>query len=38
MYTLDEPHGNVKTYLEWIMTDEAQDIVRELGFIPVIAE
>ena len=38
MYTLDEPHGNVKTYMEWIMTDEAQDIVRELGFIPVIAE
>ena len=38
MYTLDEPQGNVKTYMEWIMTDEAQDIVRELGFIPVIAE
>lgn len=38
MYTLDDPEGTVKTYLDWIMTAEAQDIVKELGFIPVITE
>jgi len=36
MYTAGEPTGLVKTYLEWIMTsDEAQNIVRELGFVPI---
>jgi len=36
MYTAGEPTGIVKTYLEWIMTsDEAQNIVKELGFVPI---
>ena len=36
MYTAGEPTGTVKIYLEWIMTsDEAQGIVRELGFVPI---
>ncbi len=36
MYTAGEPTGIVKTYLEWIMTsDEAQGIVKELGFVPI---
>jgi len=36
MYTAGEPTGLVKTYLEWIMTsDEAQNIVQELGFVPI---
>ncbi len=38
MYTLDEPQGMVKIYMEWIMSPEAQEIVRELGFIPVISK
>lgn len=38
MYTLDEPQGVIKTYMDWIMTPEAQAIVRELGFIPVLTE
>jgi len=38
MYTLDEPEGIVKTYMDWIMSPEAQEIVRELGFIPVVNE
>lgn len=38
MYTLDEPEGIVKTYMNWIMSPEAQEIVRELGFIPVVNE
>jgi len=36
MYTSGEPTGIVKTYLDWIITsDEAQGIVRELGFVPI---
>jgi len=36
MYTAGEPTGIVQIYLEWIMTsDEAQNIVRELGFVPI---
>lgn len=36
MYTAGEPTGLVQIYLEWIMTsDEAQNIVRELGFVPI---
>jgi len=38
MYTLDEPEGIVKTYINWIMSPEGQEIVRELGFIPVVNE
>jgi phosphate transport system substrate-binding protein len=34
MYTAGEPTGAVATYLDWIMGDEAQEIVRELGFVP----
>ena len=36
MYTNDEPTGIVKEYLDWILSDEAQVIVAELGFVPVI--
>lgn len=36
MYTAGEPVGTIKIYLDWIITsDEAQDIVRELGFVPI---
>ena len=35
MYTNGEPTGIVKTYLDWIHSDEAQQIVAELGFVPV---
>jgi phosphate transport system substrate-binding protein len=35
MYTNGEPTGLVKDYLDWILSPEAQDIVRELGFVPV---
>jgi phosphate transport system substrate-binding protein len=34
MYTSGEPQGNIKQYLEWIFSDEAQKIVLDLGFIP----
>lgn len=36
MYTAGEPDGMVKVYLDWIITSaEAQDIVKELGFVPI---
>lgn len=35
MYTDGEPTGVIKEYLEWILSEEAQEIVAELGFVPV---
>jgi phosphate transport system substrate-binding protein len=35
MYTDGEPTGIVKEYLDWILAAEAQEIVAELGFVPV---
>jgi phosphate transport system substrate-binding protein len=35
MYTNGEPTGVVKTYLDWIVSPEAQQIVTDLGFVPV---
>jgi phosphate transport system substrate-binding protein len=34
MYTAGQPNEVVADYLNWIMSDEAQDIVAELGFVP----
>ena len=36
MYTNGEPAGVVKDYLDWILSDEAQVIVADLGFVPAI--
>ena len=38
MYTNNEPQGAVKEYLDWIFTAEAQKIVKDLGFVPVLIE
>jgi phosphate transport system substrate-binding protein len=35
MYTNGEPTGAIKEYLDWILSPEAQEIVAELGFVPV---
>mgnify|MGYP001127663344 CR=1 FL=1 len=35
MYTDGEPTGAVKEYLDWIYSPEAQEIVTELGFVPI---
>ena len=35
MYTDGEPTGILAEYLAWILSDEAQEIVAELGFVPV---
>jgi phosphate transport system substrate-binding protein len=38
MYTAGEPQGFVKKYLDWIFTSQAQNIVTQLGFVPVVIE
>ena len=35
MYTNGQPEGLLKEYLDWILSAEAQEIVAELGFVPV---
>ncbi len=34
MYTLGEPAGAVKEYLDWILSDEGQCIIAEKGYAP----
>jgi len=34
MYTAGQPSGAIKKYLDWILTPEAQQIVEQLGFVP----
>ena len=38
MYTSGQPEGAVKEYMAWIMQAEAQEIVKELGFVPITPE
>jgi len=35
MYTNGEPTGAVDEYLDWLLSEQAQEIVRELGFVPI---
>ena len=35
MYTNGEPQGDVKTYMDWIMSDEGQCIILNKGYAPV---
>jgi phosphate transport system substrate-binding protein len=34
MYTRNQPVGAVKTYIDWILSSEAQETVKKLGFVP----
>lgn len=36
MYTAGEPDGPIKLYIEWIFSKEAQEIVTDLGFVPIL--
>ena len=36
MYTRGEPEGIIKDYLDWILSEEAQEIVTDLGFVPIL--
>ena len=35
MYTLGEPSGNTKEYLDWILSEEGQCIIQNRGYAPV---
>lgn len=35
MYTRGQPTGEIKTYLDWILSDEGQRILLEKGYAPV---
>jgi phosphate transport system substrate-binding protein len=35
MYTNGEPKGAVKEYLDWILSDEGQCIIKKKGYAPV---
>jgi phosphate transport system substrate-binding protein len=34
MYTLGEPGGEVKKYIDWTMSDAGQKIVEQSGYVP----
>jgi phosphate transport system substrate-binding protein len=36
MYTHGEPQGIQKDYIDWVLGDEAQAIVTEMGFVPIV--
>jgi phosphate transport system substrate-binding protein len=36
MYTDGQPTGAVADYISWIMTSDAQEIVTQLGFVPIV--
>jgi phosphate transport system substrate-binding protein len=35
MYTAGQPEGDIKVYLDWILSDEGQCIIQEKGYAPV---
>ncbi len=35
MYTIGQPKGAIKAYLDWIQGPEAQTIITQLGFVPI---
>ena len=35
IYTLGEPTGAIKDYLDWIRSEEGQKVVLDLGYVPV---
>lgn len=38
IYTLGEPTGEVKAYIDWIVSDAGQKIVEESGYVPLPAD
>ena len=36
VYTAGQPTGAIKDYLDWILSPEAQAIVADLGFVPIV--
>ncbi len=34
-YTLNQPEGEVKKFIDWVISDEGQKLVRQSGYIPI---
>ncbi|MGC8829526.1 MAG: phosphate ABC transporter substrate-binding protein [Verrucomicrobiia bacterium] len=34
IYTLGEPQGEIKKYIDWILSEEGQKIVEQTGYVP----
>ena len=34
LYTLGEPQGAVKRYIDWILSDAGQKVVEDSGYVP----
>ena len=34
VYTLGEPQGAVKSYIDWILSDAGQKVVEDAGYVP----
>lgn len=37
LYTLGEPQGAVKRYIDWILSDAGQKVVEQNGYVPLLA-
>jgi phosphate transport system substrate-binding protein len=35
MYTNGEPQGEIKAYLDWVLSDTGQCIIKKKGYAPV---
>ena len=35
IYTIGQPSGALKTYLDWILSEKGQKIVSDLGYVPI---
>jgi phosphate transport system substrate-binding protein len=35
LYTRGEPTGNIKEFLDWVLSPEGQQIVASVGFVPI---
>jgi len=34
-YTLRQPEGEVKKFIDWVISDEGQRLVKKSGYIPI---
>jgi len=34
IYTLGEPSGAVQEFVKWVLSDEGQEIIKEMGYVP----
>jgi ABC-type phosphate transport system substrate-binding protein len=34
MYTLGEPTGEIKAYIDWVFSEVGQEIVEKNGYVP----